>query len=390
MTPDGPSRRRVTRAFAAWGAGALACTILLAGFAYLFVRLSWPHVEAAGNPAFGINFSCDQAEYLLLEDPSLGTAGYVSRDRPGRAEWCAARLDELLAGLGARYVRISVEWSQVEPAPGQYDFSLVDALLGAAEAREAKVLMTVGVKGQRHPEYYIPQWVLDGSRLKDGETVSDDPFLRSQALEMVSAVVSHVAGSVAIDSWSADNEPYVASPRANGWVLGEDFVREEVGIIRTDDPTHRPVVINHAQHFVFDRRWKVALADSDVLGTSIYPFRRYDIAGQEVIIPILEIGPLQTNYAAQARAAKAAGRDFWITEMQAEPWSNDIRLVSPANPVDDLTPAHFQDNIDYARRAGASRVYLWGAEWWLYERDHFGDSRWWNMAKAAILPGTER
>ncbi|HEY5477723.1 MAG TPA: beta-galactosidase [Tepidiformaceae bacterium] len=390
MTPDGPSRRRVTRAFAAWGAGALACTILLAGFAYLFVRLSWPHVEAAGNPAFGINFSCDQAEYLLLEDPSLGTAGYVSRDRPGRAEWCAARLDELLAGLGVRYVRISVEWSQVEPAPGLYDFSLVDALLGAAEAREAKVLLTVGVKGQRHPEYYIPQWVLDGSRLKDSETVSDDPFLRAHALEMVSAVVSHVAGSAAIDSWSADNEPYVASPRANGWVLGEDFVREEVGIIRTDDPTHRPVVINHAQHFVFDRRWKVALADSDVLGTSIYPFRRYDIAGQEVIVPILEIGPLQTNYAAQARAAKAAGRDFWITEMQAEPWSNDIRLVSPTNPADDLTPAHFQDNIDYARRTGASRVYLWGAEWWLYERDHFGDSRWWNMAKAAILPGTER
>ena len=390
MTPDGPSRRRVSRAFAAWGAGALACAILLAGFAYLFVRLSWPHVEAAGNPAFGINFSCDQAEYLLLEDPSLGTAGYVSRDRPGRAEWCAARLDELLAGLGVRYVRISVEWSQVEPAPGQYDFSLVDALLGAAEAREAKVLLTVGVKGQRHPEYYIPQWVLDGSRLKDSETVSDDPFLRAHALEMVSAVVSHVAGSAAIDSWSADNEPYVASPRANGWVLGEDFVREEVGIIRTDDPTHRPVVINHAQHFVFDRRWKVALADSDVLGTSIYPFRRYDIAGQEVIVPILEIGPLQTNYAAQARAAKAAGRDFWITEMQAEPWSNDIRLVSPTNPADDLTPAHFQDNIDYARRTGASRVYLWGAEWWLYERDHFGDSRWWNMAKAAILPGTER
>jgi len=390
VTPDGPSRRRVSRAFAAWGAGALACAILLAGFAYLFVRLSWPHVEAAGNPAFGINFSCDQAEYLLLEDPSLGTAGYVSRDRPGRAEWCAARLDELLAGLGVRYVRISVEWSQVEPAPGLYDFSLVDALLGAAEAREAKVLLTVGVKGQRHPEYYIPQWVLDGSRLKDSETVSDDPFLRAHALEMVSAVVSHVAGSAAIDSWSADNEPYVASPRANGWVLGEDFVREEVGIIRTDDPTHRPVVINHAQHFVFDRRWKVALADSDVLGTSIYPFRRYDIAGQEVIVPILEIGPLQTNYAAQARAAKAAGRDFWITEMQAEPWSNDIRLVSPTNPADDLTPAHFQDNIDYARRTGASRVYLWGAEWWLYERDHFGDSRWWNMAKAAILPGTER
>jgi hypothetical protein len=380
VTPDGPSRRRVVKAFAGWGAGALACAAVLAGLLFAFVWLSWPHAEAAGNPAFGINFSCDQAEYLLLD------AASSSVDRPGRAEWCAARLDELLAGLGARYVRISVEWSQVEPAPGQYDFSLVDTLLGAAQNRDARVLLTVGVKGQRHPEYYIPQWVLDNSNLKNGETVSDDPFLRSHALAMVDAVVTHVAGNAAIDSWSADNEPYVASPRASNWVLGEDFVREEAQVIRADDPAHRPVVINHAQHFVFDRRWHVALADSDILGTSIYPFRRYEVAGRELIVPILEIGPLQTNYAAQARAAKAAGRDFWITEMQAEPWSDDIRLISPANPADDLTPAHFQDNIDYARRTGASRVYLWGAEWWLYERDHFGDSTWWDLARSAISP----
>lgn len=361
---------------------------LLAGFAVLFVWLSWPHAEALGNPAFGINFSCHQAEYLLLEDPSLGAGGYVSADRPGRADWCAAKLDELLAGLDARYVRISVEWSQVEPAQGQYDFSLVDALLGAAQNRGVRVLLTVGVKGQRHPEFYVPQWVLDGSNLRKGQVISDDPFLRPQALAMVDAVVRHVAGSAAVDSWSADNEPYVASNRSNEWVLGEDFVREEVRIIHGADPARRPVVINHAQHLVFDRRWQVALADADILGTSIYPFRRYDVGGQDLVIPILELGPLQTNYAAQARAAKAAGRDFWITEMQAEPWrDDDVRIISPTRPADDLTPAHFEDNIDYARRTGATRVYLWGAEWWLYQRDHYGDSTWWNLAKAAIGSG---
>ncbi len=384
MTPDGPSRRRVIKAFAGWGAGALACAAMLAGFAILFVQLSWPHAEAPGDPAFGINFSCDQAEYLLLEDSSLGPAGYVSNDRPGRAQWCAATLDELLSGLGARYVRISVQWSQVEPEQGRYDFSLIDALLGAAQRRGARVLLTVGVKGQRHPEYYIPRWVLDATNLEEGQTVSDDPFLRSRALAMVDAVVRHAAGSPAVDSWAADNEPYIASPRAGDWVLGPDFVREEARIIRANDPAHRPVVINHAQHFVFDRRWREALAGADILGASIYPFRRYEIAGHEFVIPILEIGPLQTNYAAQARAAKAAGRDFWITEMQAEPWANDLRLISPASPADDLTPGHFRENIDYARRTGASRVYLWGAEWWLYERDHFGDNTWWDLARSVL------
>jgi hypothetical protein len=46
-------------------------------------------------------------------------------------------------------------------------------------------------------------------------------------------------------------------------------------------------------------------------------------------------------------------------------------------------------NIDYARRTGASRVYLWGAEWWLYQGEEFDDWRWLEAAKGAIARGRE-
>ena len=155
-----------------------------------------------------------------------------------------------------------------------------------------------------------------------------------------------------------------------------------------NDPAHHRLD-THAQHFVFDRRWEDALADSDALGVSIYPFRNYEVLGHNFVVPILEIGPLAPNYAAQARAAHDAGKPFWITEMQAEPWTDeDLRLISPAHPSPNLTPQKFEQSIDYARRTGADRVYLWGAEWWLYERDHFGDSRWWDMARAVLEPSS--
>lgn len=372
------------------GFGVLFAAAMFAALGALLVvlvsiRLSWPHVEAAGSPEFGINFSCTDAEYLLLEDPAAGAAGYVDRTRPDRPAWCAATLGRLLDATGAKRIRLSVEWSQVEPAEAVYDFRLIDALLAEADRHGATVLLGVGVKAQRHPEFYIPDWVSRAADLRLNEVISDDWFLHDRALTMVFAVVAHTASSPAIDAWSADNEPYIASSRSEAWTLSRDFVREEVVTIKAADPKRRPVSINHAQHFVFDRRWQDALADSDALAASLYPFRNYEVFGYEFVVPILEIGALAPNYADQARKAHAQGKPYWITEMQAEPWHDgDMRLLSPRNPSPNLTHANFARNIDYARKSGADRVYLWGAEWWLYEADRFGDRSWLDQAAAAI------
>jgi len=352
---------------------------------FLFVRLSWPHTEPLGSPEFGINFSCNYAEYLLLEDPTNGAGASLPDDRPDRTRWCADTLGQLLSGLGAKRVRLSVEWSQVEPAPGAFDWSLMDALLAEADRQGASVMLTVGVKAQRHPEYYIPGWVLANAHLPPDGDISTDLYLRERSLAMVEAAVRHFAASTAVDSWGADNEPYVPSLRAQSWRLGREFVRAEVEAIRRNDPVARPVAINHGQHFVVDRRWQDALADSDILAQSLYPWRNYELFGWRMVLPILEIGPLAPNYRAQSRLASSVGRQFWITEMQAEPWfDGDIHLVSPANASPNLTVGHFRKNIDYARRVGAGRVYLWGSEWWLYQRLRYDDPTWWNLAREAI------
>jgi hypothetical protein len=382
-----PFSRRARSVAIGLAAAAAVMVALALVMLWLLWRLNWPHTEAAGAPAFGISFSCNQAEYLILEDTTLGL-GDVPDDRPGRVQWCAARLDDILAATGARFVRLSAEWSQVEPREGEFDFTLIDGLLAAAQARGARVLLTVGVKAQRHPEFYVPEWVLDKANLGSGAVISDNPYLRQQALAMVTAVVQHVASAPAIDSWSADNEPYVTSGRDvswKNWVLGRDFVAAESAIIRANDPARRPILVNHGQHFVQDRRWEDALADGDILGASIYPFRNQSLLGVQFVAPILEIGPFGPNYAYQARRAHAAGKPYWITEMQAEPWApDDIHKISPANPSPNLTHGKFARSIDYARRTGADRVYLWGSEWWLYQRDRYGDASWLEQARAVL------
>jgi hypothetical protein len=384
----GPGRRRVLAAFVLAGSGSLAGLAALAVMAWVFVRLSWPHTEPPGNPAMGINFSCDHAAYLLLGDAEPSGGGAGPQGAP-KAAWCASTFGRLLDGTAARYVRLSVQWSDVEPAPDRFDFSVIDGLLAEAENRGAKVLLTVGMKAQRHPEYYIPGWVLERAGLSPGQVVSESPYLRERTLLVIAEVVRHLARSPAIDAWQADNEPFLASPRASNWTIAPEFVAEEVAAIRENDPRGRPVSINHGHHFVFDRRWKEALAEGDILGVSIYPSRNYELLGRTFVVPILELGPLAPNYAFEARTAHRAGRQFWVTEMQAEPWSNgDARQLSPSNPSPNLAPGGLRRNVDYARRTGADRVYLWGAEWWLLQAERYGDERWMDLGREAMRIGT--
>ncbi|MBI5949552.1 MAG: beta-galactosidase [Chloroflexi bacterium] len=346
---------------------------------------NWPRQAAPGTPAFGINFSCNYAEFLLLEEPG-GLP--LDDNRPDRTEWCATTFGRLLEETGARHVRLSVEWSQVEPVEGRFDFTLVDALLAEAERRGAAVLLTVGLKGQRHPEYYLPNWALAEGRPPWGAVIQLDSELGRRALAMVRATVAHVAGSAAIDSWGADNEPYVTSPRADRWALSRELVQAEVAAIHESDPLNRPVSIGHAQIFAHDTRWRGIVEDADAMAVSIYPFRNVPFPGRAIIFPIMEMGPLTPNFPAHAREAAAAGDAFWITEMQAEPWAEgDIRLFTPSKPSPNLDTGKFRRSLDYARRSGASRVYLWGSEWWLFTKERQGDARWMEMGRAAITAG---
>jgi hypothetical protein len=362
-------------------AAALLAGGLLALTTWLHWQLSWPRNGSPSEPTWGVNFSCDYAEYLFLESPGGPDA---PDDRPGRAQWCGDTLYAMLKELGAKHVRLSVYWDEIEPARGEYDYNALDAQLAAAERAGARVLLSVGMKAQRHPEYYIPQWVFDlpaatGIRLArgEGDRISDDALIADAALRMIGQIVRRYAHRDVIEAWAADNEPFLASPRANNWTLGRDFVQRERDTIKAGDTLRRPVVVNHAEALLdTDFHWRWALEDGDVVATSIYPFRRYELGPFTWIVPITELGPIGPHYAARARESSRRGKEYWITELQAEPWAKpDIRAFTPRKPAQDLTPRTLRENIRYARLIGAERAYFWGMEWWFFQRDRFGESR---------------
>ncbi len=95
--------------------------------------------------------------------------------------------------LGAGLVRAYVYWGQVEPRPGEYDFHVVDALLGQVAGDDTAVWLTVCASSPwatREPTDFLPP-----SPAKD----------LGRYREFVRRLVAHCGGRVAY--WQCDNEP---------------------------------------------------------------------------------------------------------------------------------------------------------------------------------------
>jgi hypothetical protein len=135
--------------------------------------------------------------------------------------------------------------------------------------------------------------------------------------------------------------------------------------------------VNHGQHFVMDRRWR---GRSMRATPSHLPLRNDSILGRPVVLPSSKSAAGAELRPPGADGARA-GQGVLITELQAEPWTDfDVHLVTPANPSRNLDHRKLERNFEYACRSGA-RVYLWGGEWWLYQRDRHGDGSWMEQAR---------
>src|SRR6185369_10552392 len=67
-------------------------------------------------------------------------------------------MDALITQAGVRHFRLVSYWDQLEPAPGQYDFSLLDWQFKKAEAAGAHITLSLGLRQPRWPECHLPQW----------------------------------------------------------------------------------------------------------------------------------------------------------------------------------------------------------------------------------------
>ena len=169
---------------------------------------------------------------------------------------------------------------------------------------------------------------------------------------------------------------------ANGWRLRQEFVAREIATVRAADPGGHPIVISHASWLRADMTWRWILDHADVLAQSVYTKRQRGPWPWLYIFPY-RLGPLTPHLPGQARHAARDAKELWIGELQAEPYEQptvDPRRI-PTHQAGSFSLRWLHENIRLANRSGATRVYLWGAEWWAYLRDARGEPELWEAAR---------
>jgi hypothetical protein len=113
-------------------------------------------------------------------------------------------------------LRLGCYWSYIEAQEGVRDYTLIKSVLDAVSSKgykvsqriailTDKVIMNVGMKSPRWPEYYIPTWATPSTR-KYG-CVSDNTQLADRVIAFVTDLVSQLKSYQCITHWQVENEP---------------------------------------------------------------------------------------------------------------------------------------------------------------------------------------
>lgn len=323
----------------------MALIIFVIGSAYGIAR--WYIASHANQPtAIGITFIPNYARSFGL-DPE---------------ESLQAMIDE----LGVKYIRIVSYWDDIERAPGVYDFSELDWQFAKAEKSGVKVSLALGLRQPRWPECHSPLWANVGSNNQNEWY----PALK----KVMQKVVERYKASPVLESYQLENEYFLK-------VFGEckNFSRErlidEYNFVKSLDSSHK-LIISRSNNAI---GLPIGQPRPDEFGVSVYK-RVWD---KTVTRRYVEYPFPAWFYGFLAGAGELlTGRDMIIHELQAEPWApTNIHTATNEELAKSLDAKRLRDRFEYGKATGIKSIYLWGAEYWYYQKVKVGNASLWNVAK---------
>lgn len=278
-------------------------------------------------------------------------------------------LNALMSDMGMRHFRLVSYWNEMEPVPGQYDFTELDWQMKMAEEYNAKVSLAIGLRQPRWPECHMPDWAAK----------EDMAQWAPQLKVFMGKVIERYKNSPALQTWQLENEFFLKA-------FGEcpDFTRErlvdEFNFTKQQDPNH-PVIISRSNNAL---GLPVGEPTPDQFGVSVYK-RVWD---KNITKRYFEYPFPAWFYGFLAGAGQIlTGKDMIIHELQAEAWLPE-GYEMPTAPVEEqaksMNAERLHDRIEYGKGTGMKTIDLWGAEWWYWHKVKLNDPGMWNVVKDEI------
>ncbi len=324
-------------------AGLVLLGLLLIFFCYFFIGKPKP-VE---NIEFGVTFSKIEAENYNLD-------------------WKQAYL-AALDDLNFKKMRLIAYWSEVEPEQNEFDFEDLDWQIKQAESRGVEVILAIGQRLPRWPECHFPEWT-EGLPIKERQ---------QRVLKYISETVNRYKDKQLIKFWQIENEPFLGSfgkcPK-----LDKGFLNREIELVEQIDP-YREIILTESGEF---STWVGAARRTKIIGTSLYRivwakhFKKY------IHYPLPAI-----FYQRKTALIKKLFNvnEIFVAELQAEPWGPEQNWkISLEEQKKSMSIEKFKNIVNYTQKAGFTKAYLWGVEWWYWMKTVHNQDQIWEQVKMLL------
>lgn len=317
--------------------------LVLALLLAVFLFLNRAEIREPEDLVYGATFSKKQAEDLGLD-------------------WRVVYTD-MLDDLGVRNLRLSSYWNQVETVENSYDWSDTDWQIEEAAKRDVRIILAVGGRLPRWPECHWPEW----------SNGNDKAAREEKLLGFIRATIERYKDNRNIIAWQIENEPFL-----RGFGICPDldvgFFDEELALARSLDA--RPIVVTDSGELSV---WVPAAKRADIFGTTMYRDTYSSHLDMYIHYPIgpwfFKVKKNLANYFAKP--------DKWVViELQGEPWGPEpFQNLSKTERDRTMDEGKFREIIEFARQTGFSEFYLWGVEWWYWEKATQNNPNLWAEAK---------
>ena len=271
----------------------------------------------------------------------------------------------ILDELGVKKIRLSAYWDKTEYKQDMFNYDDLDWQLNEASKRNVEVILAVGGRLPRWPECHFPDWA---EKLEKKER-------EIEILDYITKTISRYKDNNNIVAWQIENEPFLPHfgdcPK-----LDKDFLDAEIAITRSLD--NRSVIITDSGELSL---WVPAAQRADIFGTTLYRDTYSSHLDRYIHYPIpagfFRLKQNLTEFLSYPKPDKII-----VIELQAEPWGpRPYYELTKQERERTMNLDKFKEILEYSRKGGFQEFYLWGAEWWYWEREVNGDPALWEEAK---------
>jgi hypothetical protein len=294
------------------------------------------------NIVFGVNFSQKHSQNLGLD----WKENYLA----------------LLDDLKIKDLKLITHWDWIEAKKDEFYFDDLDWQIREAEKRDVKIVLIIGMKTGRWPECHIPDWAKSLGRAEQQERI----------LNLIEKIVLRYKREPSINVWGVENEPLFPFGECPWSDL--NFVKKEIDLVKSLDP-ERPVLFSDSGE---GSSWMGAARLGDIVGITMYKIAWFKQLNTYVYYPL----PPVFYWRKALLIKKLFDKEVMVVELQAEPWGPKLLYDSSLKEQEKTMDLEkFKYNIDFAKKTGFNKFYLWGAEWWYWLKTKHQNPEIWLEAK---------